>query len=202
MTHQEEYAQMGSTQVDKIDEYLLFARMFLKHPKMLGSLIPSSKHLSQRLMRKIAWSRAHVIVEYGPGVGTLTAEVLGRMRKDAVLVVIDTNQEFIAHLKRKFADPRLRVCLGSASDVEYILKQMQLGAADYVISGIPFTAMPPEVIEDILQQTRRVLKADGNFLVYQFTTAVVPYLSRHFRKIQTEFEPRNVLPARTFQCAP
>jgi phospholipid N-methyltransferase len=71
---------MGSTQVDKIDEYLLFARMFLKHPKMLGSLIPSSKHLSQRLMRKIAWSRAHVIVEYGPGVGTLTAEVLGRMR--------------------------------------------------------------------------------------------------------------------------
>ncbi len=96
-------------------EYLLFAAMFLKYPKMLGSFIPSSPYLSRRLMRPIDWNRARVIVEYGPGIGNLTAEIAARMRADAVLIAIDTNPEFITHLQHKFSgDRRVRICLGSA----------------------------------------------------------------------------------------
>src|SRR6476661_3144338 len=52
------------------EETLLFARNFLQHPMMLGSLIPSSRFLISRLLSKVDWSRARTIVEYGPGVGT------------------------------------------------------------------------------------------------------------------------------------
>ena len=67
-------------------ELLLFARNFLKHPRMLGSLIPSSRFLIDEVLQAVDWANARVIVEYGPGVGTFTAEVLRRMRPDASLI--------------------------------------------------------------------------------------------------------------------
>jgi phospholipid N-methyltransferase len=184
-------------------EYMLFAAMFFKHPKMLGSLIPSSPYLSRRLMRQIAWGRARVIVEYGPGIGNLTAEMLSNMRPEAVLIAIDTNPAFVEHLRQKFAgDRRVHVCLGSAEEVRSILRKLNIEAADYVVSGIPFTALPPKTVEAILDETRQALQPDGTFLAYQFTTAVLPFLNRSFSAVRTEFEPLNVLPARTFECAP
>src|SRR5687767_10748196 len=73
---------------------LLFARTFFRNPRMLGSIVPSSRFLIRKLLRPIDWSRARVIVEYGPGVGTITREALRRMRPDATLIAIETNDEF------------------------------------------------------------------------------------------------------------
>src|SRR5262245_13274106 len=50
-------------------EKRLFASNFLRHPFMLGSIIPSSRHLVNRVLEPIDWATARVIVEYGPGVG-------------------------------------------------------------------------------------------------------------------------------------
>ena len=50
----------------------LFARNFIKHPTTLGSVIPSSRFLVNDLMSQVDWGRAQVVVEYGPGVGTIT----------------------------------------------------------------------------------------------------------------------------------
>src|SRR2546430_8391472 len=68
------------------EETLLFAKNFLQHPKMLGSLIPSSRFLVDRLLSKIDWGRAGTIVEYGPGVGTITTHILARMAPHARLI--------------------------------------------------------------------------------------------------------------------
>ena len=59
---------------------LLFARNFFRHPRMLGSIIPSSRFLIKELLQPIDWNQARVIVEYGPGVGVITEEILRRMR--------------------------------------------------------------------------------------------------------------------------
>jgi len=62
-----------------VSALLLFSRNFLKHPRMLGSVIPSSRFLVNRLLRQVDWSRARTIVEYGPGVGTITSHLLRRL---------------------------------------------------------------------------------------------------------------------------
>ena len=64
-------------------DILLFARNFFRHPMMLGSIVPSSRFLIRELLTPVDWTRARVIVEYGPGVGGITAEVLRRMRPEA-----------------------------------------------------------------------------------------------------------------------
>jgi phospholipid N-methyltransferase len=182
------------------EETLLFAKNFLQHPKMLGSLIPSSRFLVGRLLNKVDWARARTIVEYGPGVGTITTHILARMQPNALLVVFEMNGDFVGYLKRSFPDPRLHVVHGSAENVQEELDLRSLSGADYIISGIPFTTMPVELREKIMLQSRRALNPGGAVLVYQFTRAVLPCLRTHFGRIHQDFEPRNILPARLFYC--
>jgi phospholipid N-methyltransferase len=182
------------------EQILLFGRNFLKHPKMLGSLIPSSRFLVNHVLAEVDWDRARVILEYGPGVGTFTREILRRMRPDAVLVVLETNSEFVEFLKGKLRDDRLHVIHGSAAEADAALARLQLTQADYILSGIPYTTMPPEVRSLILQKTHSVLDPSGAFLVYQFTRTVLPYLQQVFGSVHQDFEPLNVMPARLFYC--
>ena len=179
---------------------MLFGRNFIKHPKMLGSLIPSSRFVVNKVLNEVDWTRARVFLEYGPGVGTFTTEILRRMRPDAVLIVLETNADFVRFLRGKIHDDRLHVVHGSAADADMALARLNLTHADYVISGIPYTTIPPEVREVILRKTHSLLHPTGAFLVYQFTRTVLPYLEQVFGRIHQEFEPLNVMPARLFFC--
>jgi phospholipid N-methyltransferase len=181
---------------------LLFARNFFRHPRMLGSIVPSSRFLIKQLLEPINWGRARVIVEYGPGVGGITAELLRHMRTDATLIAIEMNPDFVAYLRDALRDPRLQVVAGSAADVDAILRRCGHSRASYIISGIPFSTIPAAVREDILRKTHDVLEPGGAFLVYQFSTRVLQDLKRIFGYVGRRFEPLNVLPAHLFICQP
>ena len=191
---------MAKTTASRRRQVLLFARNFFKHPRMLGSIIPSSRFLVSDLMRQIDWRRARVVVEYGPGVGNITAEVLKRLRSDGHMVVFETNDDFVEFLRASIPDRRLTVVHGSAADVGRVLAEMGLNKADYVISGIPFSTMPEGVGADIVRATRMSLSPDGRFLVYQFSRDVLRFLKAEFREIREAFEPLNILPARLYYC--
>jgi len=179
---------------------LLFARNFFRHPRMLGSIIPSSRFLIKQLLEPIDWEQARVIVEYGPGVGGITAEILRRMRPDARLIAIETNAQFVDFLRRTLVDERFRVVQASAADVLEILRQEGHSKANYIISGIPLGSMPASLREPILRNTCKALEAGGSFFVFQFTTRVLPDLRRFFGYVKRRFEPLNVLPAHLFFC--
>ena len=186
----------------RIGDALLFARNFFRHPRMLGSIVPSSRFLIKQLLEPIDWAQARVIVEYGPGVGGITTEVLRRMRPDAILIAIETNPEFVSFLRSSTKDERLHVVEASAESVDEILRQHGHEKASYIISGIPFSTIPAPVRERILRKTCAVLEPGGSFLVYQFSTRVLQDLRRIFRYVRRKFEPLNVLPAHLFFCRP
>ena len=94
-----EHARSPLSPRKPLSEALLFASNFLRHPNMLGSIIPSSRFLVDLVLEPIDWGRARVIVEYGPGIGTFTGEILRRMRSDARLVAIETNRDFVRFLQ-------------------------------------------------------------------------------------------------------
>ena len=51
--HPLESALVPQTQRPRIAELALFGRNFFRHPKMLGSVIPSSRFLVQRLLKVV-----------------------------------------------------------------------------------------------------------------------------------------------------
>lgn len=178
----------------------LFARNFFKHPRMLGSIIPSSPFLVRRLLGRIDWESARVLVEYGPGVGTITREILRRMHPEATLLVLETNDDFVDFLQRSLPDPRLQVVKASAEEVQAELARLDLPAADHVFAGIPFSTMPATSRERILADTQAVLAPRGSLLIYQFSSRVLADLRRVFPTVECDFEPFNILPARLYYC--
>lgn len=175
-----------------------FLRGFLKHPVMVGSVIPSSRMLIDRMLEPVDWSATKLFVEYGPGVGTFTEHVLQRMAPDATLIAIDTNSDFTTYLKRKFADSRLLPVTGSAADVREIMADCGFAEADYVLSGLPFSTLPPGVGPKIVEATAAALRPGGAFLVYQFSPKVHDFIAPYFDRIDRGFEWRNIPPAQLF----
>lgn len=194
--------RQGRTIASARSRMFLFARNFFKFPAMLGSFIPSSRFLVNDVLTQVDWERARVIVEYGPGVGTMTQEILRRMHPDARLVAIELNREFVNFLQEEVGDPRMHVVHGSAGKVREILESLGVGSADYIISGIPYTNMPEAVRKEILEESRQALDPDGALLIYQFTRTVLPYLESSFGSVKQNFQPLNIFPARIFYCTP
>jgi phospholipid N-methyltransferase len=180
----------------------LFARNFFKYPSMLGSVVPSSRFLVKDLMAQVDWDRARVVVEFGPGVGTITREVLKRMRPDAVLLVIELNEDFVQYLSSTIRDPRLRVVHGSAAHVRRILSEYGLAPADYIISSLPYSLLPETLRQEIVAESRNALKAKGSLLVFQYNRTLLPYLKSSFSSVKLNFQLLNILPALIFHCNP
>jgi len=178
----------------------LFARNFFKSPAMLGSVIPSSPFLVNDMMSQVDWERARVVVEYGPGIGTFTREILRRMRPDAVLVAIELNTDFVEYLSNHVRDPRFRVVHGSAARVRSILAEQSLAPADYIISGLPYLNMTDSLRREILEESRLALKAEGAMLLFQYTRTMLPYLRSSFSSVKLNFQLFNIPSALIFHC--
>jgi phospholipid N-methyltransferase len=175
-----------------------FLRGFLKNPVMVGSIIPSSRVLIERMLAPVDWDNTDLFVEYGPGVGTFTRPILEQLKPDATLVTIDTNPDFTRYLRESIDDPRLVPVTGSAADVGKILADRGFGQADYVVSGLPFSTLPPGVGDEIAEATAQVIRPGGAFLVYQFSPKVRRFIAPHFDRLERGFEWINVPPAVLF----
>lgn len=174
-----------------------FFQAFLRSPRVVGSLVPSSPFLEQRLVRSAELNRAQVAVELGSGTGGTTRALLAALPRDGRLLAIERTEQ-LAEVLHGVDDERLSVINGCASSICAELERRGLGAADAVISGIPFSTLPPELAEDIVRQIHRALRPGGRFVAYQVTQRVADYARPVFGEPHLEHELRNVPPLRVF----
>ena len=178
---------------------LAFFRGFLKRPKQVGSVIPSSRFLEKRIVSTADLSHAKLVVELGPGTGGTTRALLRSLAPDAVLLVIEINPHFARLLAEHIRDPRLLVHEGSATDIEQALRQHGLGAPDVILSGIPFSTMPRPVGIAILESVKDSLSEQGRFVAYQFRDVVETLGREVFGEASVQLELRNVPPMRVYR---
>ena len=176
----------------------VFFKGFVKHPVMVGSIIPSSDRTVDKMLAPVDWDNTKLFVEYGPGIGTFCQPVLSHMRPDATLLVIDLNEDFIIYLRKTIRDSRFIAVHGSASDVNEIINQFGFKHADYVLSGLPFSTLPNDLGPIIAEETAKAIRPGGAFLVYQFRARAREFMTPHFRKIDSGFELWNILPCHLF----
>jgi phospholipid N-methyltransferase len=191
---------LSLTRVVPQNPFLLFAKNFLQHPRMLGSVIPSSRFLIQRILDRIDWLNARVVVEYGPGVGNVSQQLLRRLRPDGRLILIEMNEDFVALLGERLHDPRLTVVHGSAANIRQILRDLGIEGADYIISGIPYSTIPVPLRRRILRESRAMATEGGEVIVYQFMRSIERHLRDCFDEVEPDFEALNLPPARVWYC--
>jgi phospholipid N-methyltransferase len=177
---------------------MAFLQGFLKSPKQVGSIIPSSRFLERRIVRAAEIGRASLVVELGPGTGGTTRALLRAMSPTARLLAIEIDPRFVA-LLRRMPDPRLIVHEGSASEIEDALRQHGLPAPDVILSGIPFSTMARSVGEQILRSVYDALEPGGLFVAYQVRDRVETLGRRVFGRAQVQTEILNMPPMRVYR---
>lgn len=177
---------------------LEFFRGFLRNPREVGSVIPSSRFLTRRVLSCGGVHRARVVVELGPGTGVLTRQILGRMSLAGKLVAVEINGEFVRLLRRTCPDPRLTVFEGSSTDLERALGWAGEMQADLVISGVPFSTIEHGDGRRTLEAAKRVLSPRGRFVAYQFRSHVRRFADPVFGPAETHLGLWNLPPMRIY----
>jgi phospholipid N-methyltransferase len=175
-----------------------FFSEFLKG-KNVGSVTPSSKFLVKKMVDPIDFTNVSCIVEFGPGTGIITLELLNRMPSDAILLAFEINADFCEKLK-EIEDPRLKIISDSAEKLEEYLVQYKINKVDYIVSSLPFAMIPNNVVKNILEVVKKVLAKKGAFIQYQYSLNAYKKLKNIFRKVDLNFTPMNIPPAFVFTC--
>ncbi|WP_232290726.1 class I SAM-dependent methyltransferase [Polaromonas naphthalenivorans] len=175
-----------------------FLRGFVRNPARVGSIVPSSHQLEQRLVQLARLGEARMVVELGPGTGGTTAAFLQAMSPTAQLLAIELDSEFHQRLDAAMHDPRFNLELGSAERLAEFLAARWLPAPDAIVSGIPFSTMAPEVSDRVAATVARVLRPGGRFVAYQVRAHVADFMSPYLGQPETCWEFMNVPPVRVF----
>jgi len=180
------------------DHRFTFLQGFLKRPKEVGSIIPSSRFLEREVVQTAVSRDARTIVELGPGTGGTTRALLRAMSPLAKLLTIEINPRF-ARLLRGMPDPRLAVHEGSASEIAQALAEHGLPQADAILSGIPFSTMTRSLGLEILRSVHDSLAPAGIFVAYQVRDRVEALGRAVFGRAHVKTVMLNVPPMRIYR---
>lgn len=188
----------GNLAIGQLRDSFEFLRGFVRNPAQVGSVVPSSRWLEQRLVRQAGIRQARTVVELGPGTGGTTAAMLQALPGGGRLLAIELDPEFHQHLRANLADPRLLLEHGSAERIADCLAAHHLPAPDAIVSGIPFSTMPPEVSDRVAAAVAQVLRPGGRFVAYQVRAHVAGFVTPYLGEPDKQWEMVNVPPVRVF----
>ncbi|MEO5949910.1 MAG: rRNA adenine N-6-methyltransferase family protein [Candidatus Saccharimonadales bacterium] len=179
----------------------LFFYQYVRNVRTVGAVAPSSRFLAKAMMKSIDFEQAKVIIEYGPGTGVFTSEIAKNILPETKVIIIEQNKAFHELLKKTYVDHKNIIILhDSAENVESILKKHDIKKVDYIVSGLPFAALPVEVSDRILTSTKKLVHSHGVFITFQYTLLKKNFMHGFFKKIIITREYRNVPPAYVFTC--
>lgn len=179
----------------------MFLLEYIKNPRKVGAIRPSSKYLADEMLKDINFEEAKCIVEYGPGTGVFTEKILARAQKDTIVILIEINKEFFNILNKLYSHKKNVIILNeSAENIDKIIEKFSIKNIDYVISGLPFASLPEKVSDTILSKTSNIIKNKGKFITFQYTLLKEKYINSFFNKVNHKKVVRNFPPAYVLNC--
>ena len=178
----------------KLKEGELFFRQWLRSPKSMGSIIPSSKYLARAVAEEVAWRPGQHIVELGGGTGAITQGLIDRGIPREKLLVVELETALYEHLRRRL--PGAMVIQGDATKLDEILESHGVKEVGTVISGLPMVGMPFEFQRAVIDQAFAVQSPGGFVLQYSYSpVAPVPERRLGIDARIVRWVPLNVPPA-------
>ncbi len=161
---------MSQVNVTQTKETELFFRQWLRSPKSMGAVIPSSRALARAVTREVAWRPGQVVVELGAGTGAISQGLMDSGLPPEALMMIELDRPLYEYLRERF--PAVRVINGDATRLVDILRQQGVEQVGTVISGIPMVTMPLGFQRAIVEQSFAALGPEGCLLQYSYSPVV------------------------------
>ncbi len=182
-------------------------REFLKDPTKIGAIAASSAGLARTICSDIGLVGAGCIVEYGPGTGVFTREILHRKRPGARFCAIEHNPHLAGQFRESFPD--ITLFEDSAERAPALLASAGMGKADCVVCGLPWAAFDEDLQDRLLDATLSIMRRGAQFATFAYLQGLFlpagqrfgAKLKRRFRKVaKSPVVWRNLPPAFVYRC--
>lgn len=175
------------------DGFWHFLREFIAHPRQTGALFPSSRALARRMAGQVPEGKG-IVVELGPGLGSVTAALVARGIPQGHIWAIEFSPRLAEKLRQRF--PGVHVIEGDASHLSQLIEP---GAEPIraIVSSLPLRSLPKQTVGSIFSELLKV--ASPKTVYVQFTYHFRSACSRlplDFVPCHHSFVPFNLPPAR------
>ena len=159
---------------------LNFVRQFITHPTQTGAIWPSSAQLAHVITEAAHLPEASVIVEWGPGTGVFTEQILTKISKDALFFAMELNPDFVTATHTRC--PNAVIYHDSATNTSKYLKRHDQSLCDSVICGLPWAAFDESLQDALLDTLLDILHPGARFLTFAYLQGLLLPAGRRFRK--------------------
>ena len=156
-------------------EYIKASVGFLKSMATTGAIVESSSQTREEMTRFVDRNIPQIIVEYGTGTGVVTRTILEKMHPNSELHSFEINQDFLETIS-KIKDSRLHFHNRSADEVDQVISSPE--SVDLIISTVPITILPEELVDSLTAKGKYLLKNGGHFSQLVFS----PIFKKHFKR--------------------
>ncbi len=186
---------------------IAFLREFLRNPGSVGAVAPSSPSLAREMVRQAGVRQARTIVEFGPGTGAFTREIVEQAAPEARFLAIERNPALARILQQEL--PSVQVYHDSVENLGAILHREGIDRVDCILSGLPWAAFSEDLQDRLLEEACKNLTSDGCFVTFAYLQGLLLPAGRRFaRKIRRKFGHvekssvvwRNLPPAFVYRC--
>jgi len=186
---------------------MAFLAATVRSPGQIGAVAPSSPQLAGLLASVVPAHGTPVVVELGPGTGSVSAAIDARLPEGARHLAVELDPRLAAFLRR--TRPGVEVIDGDARELTGLLAERAAAEVDAVVGGLPWSLFGQQAQGEILAQVGAAIGRTGVFTTFAYThTRVIP-AARRFRELLAEsFEEvqtsrtvwRNLPPAYAYVC--
>ncbi len=168
----------------KIIESLNFVKGFVRHPKEIGAIIPSSSFLSKEMLKDVNFYRAAAIAEYGCGTGAFTRDIVNNLQPQTKFIGLEINKGFYKSLKAILPSAgNVYLYNNSAENIRQICKNENITYLDYVICALPWANFNSELQLKLLQSTIEHMSKDGTLINFSYLHSFVLPTFKHFTSL-------------------
>lgn len=164
------------------EHVLLFSR-FIRNPRTVGALAPSSRALAAAMVEGLDLARPGHVVELGPGTGAFTGTIAERLGKDTRFLAVDIDATFVQQIRKRWPD--IECVCASAERLDDLVAAREMFPVDHILSGLPFVSLPPPMTRQILETVTAVLRLGGTFTTFQYMHSYALPQAVSFRRDMT-----------------
>ena len=189
-----------------MSEYLSFFSQFIRRPKQMGALVPSSTQLGSVMVSKASLRPGMFVVELGGGTGSITRNIVADA-PHCPLWVLEPNPELACRLLEKFTN--IEVFCQGVEALPQIIAECQTGYVDRVISSLPWAVWSKEEQNRRLNAVCSVMMPSSRFITFQYAHSRLLPNARRFESLlekrfgiveKTDIQWRNLPPAFVYVC--
>ena len=173
---------------------LEFFKQSMRNLKTVGTITRSSKFVCKEMINHVDFKNSKVLVELGAGDGVITKHILSAMGPNTKLLSFEVNHAF-CEVMRKIEDDRLIVVEDSAEKLQYYIDELGAGQPDFIISAIPFVAMPEDLSYKIVRSCEKSLQPNGKYIQIHYSLLLKKMYKSVFGNVDVNFVPLNIPPA-------